>query len=294
MSISSIGMKDLLEAGVHFGHKSASWNPRMKKFIFMKRKGVHIIDLQKTLAMAEEAYTYVKNEVANGKRILFVGTKKQARQAIEEAAVRCGQYFISTRWIGGLLTNFKTVKGSLAKLKYYETIATNDEEKAKYKKKQLGKFEKERVKLMSTLGGIREMKKLPDILFVVDAFHEAIGIAEARKSGIPVVGLVDTNSNPDTVDVVIPGNDDAIRSITLFVNYIAEAVIEGRAMLPEGGEGFDIPEAAAPAPVEAAPAAEAGAEKAEGAAEKTDEPAAPEALAELYVMDDAELEKKKR
>lgn len=273
MAISSIGMKDLLEAGVHFGHKSASWNPRMRKFIFMKRKGVHIIDLQQTLSRAEDAYTYVKNEVANGKRVMFVGTKKQARQAIEEAATRCGQFFISSRWIGGLLTNFKTVKGSIAKLKYLEGLGANEEEKVKYTKKQLGKFEKEAIKLKTVLGGIAEMKKLPDLLFVVDAFHEAIAIAEARKMGIPVVALVDTNSNPDTVDVVIPGNDDAIRSITLFVNYIGEAVAEGRAMLPD--------------------AAEAPSVDAEGNATPAKDPS-PEALAELYQVNDAELESKKR
>jgi small subunit ribosomal protein S2 len=232
-------MKDLLEAGVHFGHKSSSWDPRMKRYIFMKRKGVHIIDLQKTLSLAEEAHNYIKNEVANGKRVLFVGTKKQARQSIEENALASSQYYISQRWIGGLLTNFKTVRQSLAKLKQLDTLLNNPEESARYSKKMLINKTKERDKLLVTFGGIREMKKLPDILFVVDAFHEAIAIAEARRMGIPVVALVDTNSNPDIVDVVIPGNDDAIRSISLFIGYIASAVNEGRAMLPDSGTDAD-------------------------------------------------------
>lgn len=267
MPINSIGMKDLLEAGVHFGHKSASWNPLMRKYIFMKRKGVHIIDLQKTLSLAEEAYTYVKNEVANGKRVLFVGTKKQARQTVEENATRCGQFYVSKRWIGGLLTNFKTVRLSLNKLKNIEAVLASPEESAKHTKKELIQLTKEKDKMTSVFGGFREMKKLPDLLFVVDAYHEHIAIDEARKMGIPIVALVDTNSNPDLIDVVIPGNDDAIRAISLFVTYIGDAVIEGRAMLPED--------------VLAAEAAVA-AEPAMAAVEGQDLPAAAEDLAEMY------------
>ncbi len=267
MPINSIGMKDLLEAGVHFGHKSASWNPLMRKYIFMKRKGVHIIDLQKTLALAEEAYTYVKNEVANGKRVLFVGTKKQARQTVEENATRSGQFFVSKRWIGGLLTNFKTVRLTLNKLKSIEAILASPEESAKHTKKELIQLTKEKDKMTGVFGGFREMKKLPDLLFVVDAFHEHIAIDEARKMGIPIVALVDTNSNPELIDVVIPGNDDAIRAISLFVTYIGDAVIEGRAMLPE-----DVLAAEAQALPEPAMAAVGG----------DDAAAVPEDLAELY------------
>jgi len=239
-------MKDLLEAGVHFGHKSANWDPRMKKYIFMKRKGVHIIDLQKTLSLVEEAYQYVKNVAANGGSILFVGTKKQAKQSIIDNAQRCGEHYVGNRWIGGLLTNFKTVRKSIDKmLELEKTIQEQEKLKSdisnstapgqestvkKHSKKQIGIFTKQLAKLEATFGGLKKMKNLPDIIFTVDSSHEEIAISEAKMIHIPVVALVDTNSNPENVDVIIPGNDDAIRAINLFIAYIADAVIEGKAI----------------------------------------------------------------
>ena len=223
-------MKDLLEAGVHFGHKSSNWDPRMRKYIFMKRKGVHIIDLQETIILVEQAYNYVKNMVANGGQVLFVGTKKQAKQSVQEAATACGQYYISKRWVGGLLTNFKTAKNSIQKLNEMEAILSNDIKKGEFSKKQLVYLNKEKVKLENIFGGVKKMDKLPALLFVVDVYYEQIAVREANKMGIPVVALVDTNSNPEPVDVVIPGNDDAIRAISLFTNHIAEAVKEGLAI----------------------------------------------------------------
>lgn len=232
-NLASISMKSLLEAGVHFGHKSANWNPRMKKYIFMKRKGVHIIDLQQTLSLVEEAYSHIRNMVANGGNVLFVGTKKQAKASIQEHAIRCQMPYVSNRWIGGLLTNFKTVKQSISKLKKLEALLANEEEKASYTKKELIGFTKKLEKLEKTFGGIKDMKKLPDVIFLVDSEYENIAVQEAKKMHIPVVALVDTNANPDLVDVVIPGNDDAIRAVNLFVSFIGDGVIEGLSMRPD-------------------------------------------------------------
>jgi small subunit ribosomal protein S2 len=269
-------MKDLLEAGVHFGHKSASWNPHMKKYIFMKRKGVHIIDLQKTLRLVEEAYRYVKNVVANGGSVLFVGTKKQAKACVKEHAARCGQYSIAKRWIGGLLTNFDTVKKSCNKLIELTKLLEDPNESSAYSKKELILFTKKRDKLENTFGGVKTMKKLPQLLFVVDAGVEEIAILEAKKMHIPIVSLVDTNSNPENIDVVIPGNDDAIRAINLFVSYIAEAVIEGKEMRPDMDEKSsdkvaEIPTAEAPSTSPAA-VAETTAVKPEEVSKKEEEP----------------------
>ena len=227
MSIETIEMKDLLEAGVHFGHKSSSWDPKMKKYIFMKRKGVHIIDLQKTLSFAEKAHNQIKNIVANGGKVLFVGTKKQARQAVINCAKECKQYYVSQRWIGGLLTNFKTVRNSVEKLIEIEQILDDEIKKSKYNKKQLIKMEKEKTKLENVFGGVKEMTEIPQLIFAVDSHHEKIAVREAKKMGITIAALVDTNANPELIDIVIPGNDDAIRAISLFLDYICDAVKKG-------------------------------------------------------------------
>ncbi len=235
--MSAVSMKQLLEAGVHFGHQTRRWNPKMKPFIFGARNGIYIIDLQKTVRHFRDAYKFVRDTSARDGVILFVGTKKQAQEAIEEEAKRCGMPYINQRWLGGLLTNFETIKKSLARLKKYEAMAESGNF-GKLTKKEILSISKETDKLNKSLSGLKEMNKLPDAIFVVDPHREEIGVKEARRLGIPVIGVVDTNCDPDTVDYVIPGNDDAIRSIRLFASKIAEAVIEGRQKVSAGEMGM--------------------------------------------------------
>ena len=228
----SISMKELLEAGVHFGHQTKRWNPKMKEYIFGERNGIYIIDLQKTLKLFKDAMLYVGEMAKQGKTVLFVGTKRQAQEAVAEEAVRCEQYYVNQRWLGGLLTNWLTVQRSIKRLKELDTMAT-EAAYAGRAKKEVGRLERERKHLEQNLAGIKNMPGLPDILFVIDSNKESIAVKEARKLGIPVVAVVDTNCDPDEVDHVIPGNDDALRAIRLFTNKVAEAVIEGRALASE-------------------------------------------------------------
>jgi len=219
-------MKELLEAGVHFGHQTKRWNPRMKEYIFGERNGIYIIDLQKTLKMFKEASKFVTELTGTGKVILFVGTKRQAQDAIAEEANRCGMFYVNQRWLGGLLTNWVTVQKSVKRLQELDEMATD----GRYElltKKEVIKLERERKHLQANLAGIKNMKRLPDALFIVDSNNEAIAVSEARKLGIPVVAVVDTNCDPTVVDYVIPGNDDALRAIRLFTSKISDSVVEG-------------------------------------------------------------------
>jgi small subunit ribosomal protein S2 len=225
-------MKELLEAGVHFGHQTKRWNPKMKEYIFGERNGIYIVDLQKTLKLFKDAMRFVAEQAAQGKTVLFVGTKRQAQEAIAEEATRCGMYYINHRWLGGLLTNFVTVQKSIERLKMLNGIFEDGHTEGR-SKKELGRLERERKHLVSNLIGIKDMGSLPDILFVIDSSKENIAVQEANKLNIPVVAIVDTNCDPDMVDHVIPGNDDALRAIRLFTNKVAEAVIEGRALATE-------------------------------------------------------------
>jgi small subunit ribosomal protein S2 len=218
-------MKNLLESGVHFGHQVKRWDPRMKKYIFAERNGIHIIDLQKTIQAIKDAYEAVRKTVASGKTVLFVGTKKQAQQAIQKEAERCGMFFVNNRWLGGMLTNFVTIKKSLLRLKKLEKMEI-DGTFENLTKKEIASLGKERAKLQKNLGGIKEMKDPPGILFIIDTRKEAIAVAEAQRMGVPIVAVVDTNCNPDGINYPIPGNDDAIRAITLFTQIIANAVVE--------------------------------------------------------------------
>ena len=220
-----VTMKNLLESGVHFGHQVKRWDPRMKRYIFAERNGIHIIDLQKTIQSIKDAYDAVRKTVAAGKTVLFVGTKKQAQQAVQKEAERCGMYFVNNRWLGGMLTNFVTIKKSLLRLKKLEKMEV-DGTFENLTKKEISGLGKERVKLQKNLGGIKEMKELPGILFIIDTRKEQIAVAEAQRQGIPIVAVVDTNCNPDGINFPIPGNDDAIRAITLFTQIIANAVVE--------------------------------------------------------------------
>src|SRR5438552_17888010 len=220
-------MKQLLEAGVHFGHQTRRWNPKMKEYIFGERSGIYIVDLQKTHRLLQEALQYVQDLAAQGKSILFVGTKRQAQEAIAEEAQRCGMPYVNERWLGGLLTNFVTVRKSLDRMKELEMVA-NDPRQERLTKKELARLEKERLKLEKNLLGIKGMKTVPDAVFVIDTRKEAIAVKEARKLKIPVIGIVDTNCDPDEVDHVIPGNDDALRAIKLFAGRMADAILAGR------------------------------------------------------------------
>jgi small subunit ribosomal protein S2 len=228
-------MKELLEAGVHFGHQVKRWNPKMKRYIFGERNGIYIIDLQKTLKGLEEAYNFVRNVSASGAGVLFVGTKKQAQDAITEEANRASAFFVNQRWLGGMLTNFLTVKKSIERLKKIEAMK-EDGTMNLLPKKEASILEKERVKLERNLSGIKDMKELPGAIFVIDPKKERIAIAEARKLSIPIVAVVDTNCDPDEVDYVIPGNDDAIRAIKLLTGKMASATIEGRDVLTKAAE----------------------------------------------------------
>ena len=239
-----VSMKQLLEAGVHFGHQTRRWNPKMAPYIYTERNGIYIIDLQKTVKKLEEAYAFVRDLSANGGNVLFVGTKKQAQDAIKEEATRCGQYYVNARWLGGMMTNFKTMRtriDRLAQLRKMEEDGTF----AMLPKKEVIKHQAEIEKLEKYLGGVKEMKKLPAALFIVDPRKERNAIAEARKLNIPIVAIVDTNCDPDEIDYVIPGNDDAIRAIRLIASTMANAVTEGR-------QGEDAAEAPAEAPAETA------------------------------------------
>ncbi len=225
-------MKELLEAGVHFGHQTKRWNPKMKPYIFGARNGIYIIDLQKTVRMFRTVYDFVVDTVGNGKSILFVGTKKQGRDAIYEEANRCEMFYVHNRWLGGMLTNFQTIRKSIDRLNYLNTIH-NDESINLFPKKERLKLGKERIKLDNNLGGIRSMGDLPGAIFVVDPKNEAIAVREGRRLGIPIIAIVDTNCDPDEVDYIIPGNDDAIRAIRLITSRIADACVEGKQRLEE-------------------------------------------------------------
>lgn len=225
--MSVISMKQLLEAGVHFGHQTRRWNPKMKKFIFTERNGIYIIDLQKTVKKVEEAYNYVKELAGNGGTILFVGTKKQAQDSVKEEAIRSGQYFVNQRWLGGTLTNFETIQKRISRLKDIERMSEDGTFEV-LPKKEVVQLKKELERLEKFLGGIKDMKKIPDALFIVDPRKERIAVAEAHKLNIPIVGIVDTNCDPDEIDVVIPANDDAIRAVKLLTAKMADAILEAK------------------------------------------------------------------
>jgi len=228
-------MKELLESGVHFGHQVKRWNPKMKKFIFGERNGIHIVDLQKTLKGIEDVYTFVRNVASVGASLLFVGTKKQAQDAIAEEAQRAGTFYVNNRWLGGMLTNFSTVRKSIERLKKIETM----KEDGTYNvltKKEVSQLEKEREKLEKNLSGIKEMKSLPGAVFIIDPKKERIAVQEARRLAIPIIAIVDTNCDPDEIDYVIPGNDDAIRAVKLISSKIANAILEGKGLLAKSAE----------------------------------------------------------
>jgi len=246
-------MKELLEAGVHFGHQVRRWNPKMKEYIFGERNGIYIIDLQKTQRMFRDALGFVTNAIAEdrGKTVLFVGTKRQAQDAVREEAERCGQYHVNQRWLGGLLTNFQTVQKSIKRLKDLEAMQT-DGRYEKLTKKERIKLDREREGLNKNLSGIKSMNRLPDIVFIIDVRKEEIAVAEANRLGIPIVAVVDTNCSPEGIDYVIPGNDDALRAVRLFASRIADSVLEGQQIATEGGvvaqSGEDEAEGGAVAP----------------------------------------------
>ena len=254
-----ISMKQLLEAGVHFGHQTRRWNPKMAEYIYTERNGIHIIDLQKTVRKADDAYMFVRQIAMDGGTVLFVGTKKQAQDSIAEEAVRCGMYFINNRWLGGTLTNFTTIKKRIARMTELQKMATDGSFELR-PKKEVAKLKLELEKLERNLGGIQTMTRLPSAIFVVDTRKEHLAVAEARRLGIPLVAIVDTNCDPEEIDYVIPGNDDAIRAVKLIAGRMADAVIEARQgeqldvpAVPVTAETFGTPDAApAPAAEEAA------------------------------------------
>ena len=286
-----VTMRQLLESGVHFGHQTRRWNPKMKRYIFTDRNGIYIIDLQQSLSYIDRAYEYVRETVAHGGSVLFVGTKKQAQEAVREQATRVGMPYVTERWLGGMLTNFSTVHGRLQRLKELEEIDFDDVAGSGMTKKELLRLRREKDKLETTLGGIRDMSKLPSAVWIVDTNKEHLAIAEAKKLGIPVVAILDTNCDPDEVDFPIPGNDDAIRSVQLLTRVVADAVADGLRLRSERAGGSDAAGTAADEPLaeweqellggasEATPAAEEA--PAEQASEATPaEPAAKEAPAE--------------
>jgi len=226
-SMSTVTMKELLEAGVHFGHETKRWDPKMKPYIFGARNGIYIIDLQKTVQLFKEVYQFVRDIVGKGEYLLFVGTKKQAQETIQDHATRCGMFYVNHRWLGGMLTNFQTIKRSIDRLNKLEAMK-NEEIYNLLPKKEAMELEKERNRLEKFLGGIKNMDRLPGAIFIVDPKKEKIAVREARKIGIPSIGIVDTNCNPEELDYIIPGNDDAIRAIHLFTSKIADAAIEGK------------------------------------------------------------------
>ena len=243
--MSVISMKQLLEAGVHFGHQTRRWNPKMKQYIFTERNGIYIIDLQMTVKKIDEAYMFLRDLSAQGKTVLFVGTKKQAQESIEQEAKRCEMFYVNQRWLGGMLTNFKTIQTRIARLKKIESMEENGEFDLLPKKEVIG-LKAEQEKLEKNLGGIKEMKGMPAAMFIVDPKKERIAVKEAKTLGIPVVGIVDTNCDPDDVDYIIPGNDDAIRAVKLIASKMADAVIEANQ-----GESYDEGPAAPVSPEEA-------------------------------------------
>ena len=228
--MSSVTMKELLEAGVHFGHQTKKWNPKMKEYIFGERNGIYIIDLKKTLALFKNASAFALDIASRGGRVLFIGTKRQAKDIIAEEAARCGCYFVNQRWLGGLLTNFSTIERSVERLKELDEMKRDGRWEAVFTKKEQTRMEKEKRKLEKNLSGIRDMGSLPDAIFIVDSKKEAIAVSEARRLGVPVIAVVDTNCDPEEIDYPIPGNDDAIRAIKLFTSKIAESIVEGHAI----------------------------------------------------------------
>jgi len=289
--VANIQMKELLEAGVHFGHQTRRWNPKMKPYIFGKRNGIHIVDLQKTLHHFEDAADFIRDLATNGRNVLFVGTKRQAQDAIREEAERCGMFFMNHRWLGGTMTNFKTIRKSIQKFKEIEKTLGNEE--SHLTKKEVIRLERQRRKMDRAFAGIKDMENLPDALFVVDTVHEHIAIKEANRLGIPVVAVVDTNSDPEEVDFPIPGNDDAIRAIRLFTSRIADNVLEGLNLADErfvGDEGEaaaaqDGPEGAVEAAADEVLADELMAEEAAGE---------DEVIAEKVAAADAEVAEEER
>jgi small subunit ribosomal protein S2 len=255
--MASVSMRQMLEAGVHFGHQTRFWNPKMAQYIFGERNRIHIINLEKTLPLYNDAAGFIRQVVADGGRVLFVGTKRSAREAVRQAAIRAGMPFVSHRWLGGMLTNFKTVRQSIKRLTNLDEMSSNGTLEQHSKREAQG-LRREREKLERSLGGIKEMESLPDVLFVIDVGHEKIAIHEAKKLGIPVVAIVDTNCTPDDIDYVIPGNDDAMRAIQLYAEGIADAVLDGRSALPEVPAGEDefveLDEEGKPKPKSGAPA----------------------------------------
>jgi len=241
--MSQIGMKELLEAGVHFGHQTRRWNPKMKDYIFIERSGIYIIDLQQTLKCIETANERIKDISRGGGRVLFVGTKKQAKDAIAQEALRCGMFYVSERWLGGMLTNFRTIRSNIKRLKELDMMS-QDGTYDKLSKKEVAQLEKQRLRLEKIFSGIKELDVLPKLLFIIDTKKEKIAVQEANKLKIPIVGIVDTNCDPDVIDLPIPGNDDAIRAIRLFCRMVSDSVIEG---LQEASEGQDAELAAAEA-----------------------------------------------
>jgi small subunit ribosomal protein S2 len=235
MVVADIVMKDLLEAGVHFGHQTRRWNPQMKKFIFMERNGIYIIDLQKTLKCAQEAKAVIEKVVRGGGHVLFIATKKQAKPIVVEEATRCGQYHVTERWLGGMLTNFKTIRTSIKRLHELDRMAT-DGTFEKMSKKEVSRLSRERTRLEFAFSGIKEMPGVPSLVFVIDTKKEKIAIAEANRLAVPIVGVVDTNCDPTVVNYPIPGNDDAIRAIRLFTRMVADTVLETRAVALEGAD----------------------------------------------------------
>jgi small subunit ribosomal protein S2 len=272
--VANIQMKELLEAGVHFGHQTRRWNPKMKPFIFGKRNGIHIVDLQKTLHHFDDAADFIRDLAANGRNVLFVGTKRQAQDAIREEAERCGMFYMNHRWLGGTMTNFRTIRKSIQRFKEIEETLANED--SHLTKKELIHLERQRRKMERAFGGIKDMEDLPDALFVIDTVHEHIAIKEANRLGIPVVAVVDTNSDPEEVDFPIPGNDDAIRAIRLFTSRVADNVLEGLNLADERFVG-DEDEPAVGEEESAEVVAEAAKERAIPAA---DEPAAEDAATE--------------
>lgn len=272
-------MKELLEAGVHFGHQVRRWNPKMKQYIFGERNGIYIIDLQKTQRLFKDAVKFVAQSAAEGKSVLFVGTKRQAQEAIAEEAARCGMAFVNQRWLGGLLTNYQTIQKSIKRMREIEAMQTDGRAEALTKKERIG-LEREKQKLLKNLSGIKDMGKLPDIMFVIDARKEEIAIQEANRLGIPVIAVVDTNCSPDGVDYVIPGNDDALRAVRLFASKIADAVVEGRQLGAKAIEDGEEGEGGAAAPAGNGQDSEAPPAESQAAAQATPAAAAPEAPAQ--------------
>jgi small subunit ribosomal protein S2 len=238
--MAAIQMKELLEAGVHFGHQTKRWNPKMKKYIFGARNSIYIIDLQKTLRLWSQASNYLTKAATEGKTFLFVATKPQAQDVIKEQAERCGAYYVNNRWLGGMLTNFTTIKRSLEKMREMEATLSDPAKTAAMSKKEILHLTRAKTKLEASFAGIRDMRQVPDILFVIDPHREDIAVTEANKIGIPVVGLVDTNCDPDKIAYVVPGNDDAIRSILLFAERVADSILEGRQSFKDKADTSDM------------------------------------------------------